>query len=215
MTVRAVACSGSAVSGPTWREPRRRRWRPSPITPVGPASASTIQAMARQAASLWMGRFPPGLPSRSTCSRARHPRAADRIAGLVLIAPAADMTADLMWDGFPEVVRQEILTAGVWRRPSLYGEPYAITRRLIEDGRKHLLLGEGVEVSCPVRILQGDSDPDVPAAHAVKVFGAIKGTDVSLSIIKGGDHRLSTPQNLTLLRETVLRLAERADGITI
>jgi pimeloyl-ACP methyl ester carboxylesterase len=113
------------------------------------------------------------------------------------------------------VVRQEILTAGVWRRPSLYGEPYAITRRLIEDGRKHLLLGEGVEVSCPVRILQGDSDPDVPAAHAVKVFGAITGPDVTLSIIKGGDHRLSTPQNLTLLRETVLRLAERDDGLAI
>jgi pimeloyl-ACP methyl ester carboxylesterase len=147
--------------------------------------------------------------------RIRNPRAADRIAGLVLIAPAADMTADLMWDGFPEVVRQEILTAGVWRRPSLYGEPYAITRRLIEDGRKHLLLGEGVEVSCPVRILQGDSDPDVPAAHAVKVFGAITGPDVTLSIIKGGDHRLSTPQNLTLLRETVLRLAERDDGLAI
>jgi pimeloyl-ACP methyl ester carboxylesterase len=147
--------------------------------------------------------------------RIRNPRAADRIAGLVLIAPAADMTSELMWDGFPEAVRQEILTAGVWRRPSLYGEPYAITRRLIEDGRKHLLLGEGVEVACPVRILQGDSDSDVPAAHAVKVFGAITGTDVSLSIIKGGDHRLSTPQNLTLLRETVLRLAERADGVTI
>lgn len=145
----------------------------------------------------------------------RIPRAAERIAGLVLLAPAADMTADLMWDVFSEEVRQEIMSEGLWQRPSLYGEPYAITRRLIEDGRKHLLLGEGIEVSCPVRILQGDSDPDVPASHAVKVFGAIRAADVTLSIIKGGDHRLSTPQNLALLRETVLRLAERADGITI
>ena len=66
-----------------------------------------------------------------------------------------------------------------------------------------------------MRILQGDADPDVPAAHAVKVFGALRGPDVTLTLIKGGDHRLSTPGNLALLRETVLRLAERSDGITI
>jgi dipeptidyl aminopeptidase/acylaminoacyl peptidase len=66
-----------------------------------------------------------------------------------------------------------------------------------------------------VRILQGDADPDVPASHAVKLFGALSGADVTLTLIKGGDHRLSTPGNLTLLRETVLRLAERADGIRI
>ena len=144
-----------------------------------------------------------------------NPQAARRIMGLVLLAPAADMTADLMWDVFPDEVRDEMNHKGVWMRPSAYGEPYAITRRLIEDGRRHLLLEEGLEVHCPVRILQGDADPDVPAAHAVKVFGALRGADVTLSLIKGGDHRLSTPGNLTLLRETVLRLAERADGITI
>jgi pimeloyl-ACP methyl ester carboxylesterase len=147
--------------------------------------------------------------------RIRNPRAADRIAGLVLLAPAADMTAELMWDVFPPEVRDELLRTGAWQRPSLYGEPYAITRRLIEDGRKHLMLNDGLDVSCPVRILQGDTDPDVPAAHAVKLFGSLRGADVTLTLIKGGDHRLSTPGNLTLLRETVLRLAERADGITI
>ena len=147
--------------------------------------------------------------------RIRNPRAAARIAGIVLLAPAADMTADLMWDQFPDSVRAELARSGVWQRPSLYGEPYAITWGLIEDGRKHLMLGEGLDVSCPVRILQGDVDPDVPAAHAVKVFGALRGNDVTLTLIKGGDHRLSTPGNLTLLRETVLRLAERSDGITI
>ena len=145
----------------------------------------------------------------------RNPRALARVAGLVLIAPAADMTADLMWDQFPDSVRAEILRTGVWQRPSLYGDPYAITARLIEDGRKHLMLKEGLELPFPVRILQGDADPDVPAAHAVKVFGALSGPDVTLTLVKGGDHRLSTPGNLTLLRETVLRLAERADGITV
>jgi len=145
----------------------------------------------------------------------RNPAAAQRIAGLVLLAPAADMTADLMWDEFPDHVRAELAAKGVWHRPSPYGEPYAITARLIEDGRRHLMLAEGLDVSCPVRILQGDSDPDVPAAHAVKVFGALRGADVTLTLIKGGDHRLSTPGNLTLLRETVLRLAERSDGLTL
>jgi pimeloyl-ACP methyl ester carboxylesterase len=147
--------------------------------------------------------------------RVRNPRAADRVAGLVLLAPAADMTADLMWDQFSGEVREEMQRTGVWQHPSLYGDPYAITLRLIEDGRKHLMLKDGVDVSCPVRILQGDADPDVPASHAVKVFGALRGADVTLTLVKGGDHRLSTPGNLALLRETALRLAERADGITI
>lgn len=145
----------------------------------------------------------------------RNPRAAQRVAGLVLLAPAADMTADLMWDAFSDEIRAEILSTGFWQRPSLYGDPYTITRRLIEDGAKHLMLKDGLDVACPVRILQGDADPDVPAAHAVKVFGALRGPDVTLTLIRGGDHRLSTPGNLTLLRETVLRLAERSDGINI
>lgn len=143
------------------------------------------------------------------------PAALHNIKGLVLLAPAADMTSDLMWNEFPDEVRRELNEKGVWMRPSVYGEPYAITRRLIEDGRRHLMLGEGLEVHCPVRILQGDEDPDVPAAHAVRVFGALRGADVTLTLIKGGDHRLSTPGNIALLRETVLRLAERSEGIEV
>lgn len=145
----------------------------------------------------------------------KAPAAAQAIKGIVLLAPAADMTEDLMWDEFPEAVRTELNDKGVWLRPSAYGEPYAITRRLIEDGRRHLMLNQGLDVACPVRILQGDADPDVPAAHAVKVFGALRGADVTLTLIKGGDHRLSTPANLSLLRDTVLRLAERSEGIGV
>lgn len=142
------------------------------------------------------------------------PEAAGRIKGLVLLAPAADMTADLMWDQFPEAVRRQITEQGVWSRPSAYGEPYQITQALIEDGRRHLMLAEGLTLHCPARILQGDADPDVPPAHAAKVFGALAGEDVTLTIIKGGDHRLSTAPQLQLLGETVLSLAERADRIS-
>ncbi|MBI2717924.1 MAG: alpha/beta fold hydrolase [Rhizobiales bacterium] len=141
-------------------------------------------------------------------------KAAARIGGLVLIAPAVDMTADLMWDIFPPEARAAIERDGVWHRPSLYGEPYPITARLIADGARHLLLEGGVDCPCPVRILQGDTDPDVPAFHAAKLFGALRGADVTLTLIKGGDHRLSSPTQLSLIRETVLALAQRADGIT-
>ena len=84
----------------------------------------------------------------------------------MLIAPAPDFTEELMWKGFSPEVQQEIETKGVWLRPSQYGEPYPITRALIEEGRNHLLLGSAIEVGCPVRILQGAQDPDVPWQHA-------------------------------------------------
>ena len=145
----------------------------------------------------------------------KNPRAAKRVCGLVLIAPAADMTADLMWDVFPASVRQELAERGITVRPSPYGESHTITARLISDGETHLMLKDGLDCACPVRILQGDSDPDVPATHAVKVFNALRGSDITLTLVKGGDHRLSSPGQLTLIRETVLRLAERADGVTL
>src|SRR5437870_5829347 len=83
------------------------------------------------------------------------------LAGLVLIAPAPDFTEELMWKGFSPEIRQQIEQQGVWFRPSEYGEPYPITRTLIEEGRNHLLLGGSIAVGCPVRILQGAQDPDV------------------------------------------------------
>lgn len=147
--------------------------------------------------------------------RRSQPKTADRVAGLILIAPAADMTADLMWDTFPPKARNAIRDKGVWMQPSSYGEPYPITAELIEDGAAHLILDKGLVASCPVRILQGEADADVPPAHALRVFESITAQDVSLTLIKGGDHRLSTPANLAAIRETVLRLAERADGIMV
>ena len=90
------------------------------------------------------------------------------LAGLVLIAPAPDFTEELMWKGFSPEVRQEIETKGVWLRPSQYGEPYPITRALIEEGRNHLLLGSAIEVGCPVRILQGAQDPGRAVAACLR-----------------------------------------------
>ena len=144
---------------------------------------------------------------------AEDPSAARRIAGLILLAPAADMTRDLMWDMFTPEIREELRERGLYNHPSAYGEPYAITLKLLQDGDHHLLLKDGLDVPCPVRILQGSDDVDVPPAHAVKTFEALRGTDVTLTFLKGGDHRLSTIVQLRIIMETVLRMAERADGI--
>lgn len=118
------------------------------------------------------------------------------LAGLVLIAPAPDFTEELMWKGFSTAVREEIETKGVWLRPSQYGEPYPITRALIEEGRNHLLLGSTIEVGCPVRILQGIQDPDVPWKHAFALAHRLPSDDAVLTMIQDGDHRLSRPQDI-------------------
>lgn len=125
------------------------------------------------------------------------------VAGLVLIAPAVDFTEALMWQRFPPKVKREIETTGVWARPSDYGEPYPITRRLIEEGREHLLLGHMIETGCPVRILQGVQDPDVPWNHAVELTSRLAQDDVVLTLVKDGDHRLSRPEDLERLIKAV------------
>jgi pimeloyl-ACP methyl ester carboxylesterase len=124
---------------------------------------------------------------------------APKLAGLVLIAPAPDFTEELMWKGFSPEIRQEIETKGQWLRPSDYGEPYPITRALIEDGRKHLVLQGAIAVGCPVRILQGAQDPDVPWQHAFALTSRLPSDDVVLTMIQDGDHRLSRPQDIARL----------------
>ncbi|MGQ0681219.1 alpha/beta hydrolase [Bradyrhizobium sp.] len=128
------------------------------------------------------------------------------LAGLVLIAPAPDFTEALMWKGFPADVREEIMTRGVWHRPSQYGDPYPITRALIEEGRNHLLLGSAIEVGCPVRILQGAQDPDVPWQHAFALAQRLPSEDVVLTMIQDGDHRLSRPQDIARIMAAVAEI---------
>jgi pimeloyl-ACP methyl ester carboxylesterase len=133
---------------------------------------------------------------RSMAAQERAPANAE-VSGLVLIAPAVDFTEELMWRRFPPEVRQEIEQNGVWARPSAYdNEPYLITRALIEEGRQHLLLGGMIETGCPVRILQGVQDPDVPWQHAIELTSRFAQDDVVLTLVKDGDHRLSRPEDI-------------------
>jgi pimeloyl-ACP methyl ester carboxylesterase len=137
---------------------------------------------------------------------ALHPSPRASLKGLVLIAPAPDFTEELMWKGFSPDVRHEIETSGMWLRPSEYGDPYPITRNLIEEGRKHLLLKGTIEVGCPVRILQGAQDPDVPWKHAFALAHRLPAEDVVLTMIQDGDHRLSRPQDIARILAAVAEM---------
>jgi pimeloyl-ACP methyl ester carboxylesterase len=122
------------------------------------------------------------------------------LSGLVLIAPAVDFTEVLMWQRFPPEIKKQLQETGSWQRPSQYSDQaYLITRQLIEEGRKHLLLGSLIETGCPVRILQGVNDEDVPWEHAVSLVSRIARDDVVLTLVKDGDHRLSRPEDIERL----------------
>src|SRR5262249_50202053 len=134
----------------------------------------------------------------------RVPRLKAALAGLILIAPAGDFTGALMWERVPARIKRGIQATGAWKRPSQYSEePYLITRGLIDDGRRHLLLGGLIETGCPVRILQGVQDPDVPWDHAVELVSRLAQDDVVLTLVKDGDHRLSRPEDIERLLAAV------------
>jgi pimeloyl-ACP methyl ester carboxylesterase len=121
-----------------------------------------------------------------------------RIAGLVLIAPAVDMTETLIWARLPGPLRDEMRRNGSIRVPSGYddGSPYLITRGLIEDGARHLFGGRLIETGCPVAIVQGLRDDEVPWRHTTALLERLASDDVVLTLIKDGDHRLSRPEDL-------------------
>jgi pimeloyl-ACP methyl ester carboxylesterase len=130
-----------------------------------------------------------------------------RIKGLILIAPAVDFTEALIWAKAPDEARRAIMEKGEWRRPSAYSsEPDRFTRALIEDGRKHLLLGGMIRTRAPTVVLQGMRDEDVPFSHALALMQRLGGDPATLTLIKDGDHRLSRPQDLELLFDALGRM---------
>jgi pimeloyl-ACP methyl ester carboxylesterase len=124
----------------------------------------------------------------------------ERVRAMVLIAPAPDFTEKLLAADIPPEGLAALAADGVWLRPSEYGDPYPITRALLEDGARWSILGgEPVPLEMPVRILQGGQDPDVPWRHALALANAIKGDDVVFTLVRDGDHRLSRPQDIARL----------------
>jgi pimeloyl-ACP methyl ester carboxylesterase len=131
-------------------------------------------------------------------------REAGRVAGLVLIAPAWDMTRALMFDRWSKKARKQFEATGVHLEPSEYSaEPYPIARALIQDGDRHLIAGRLVDVGCPVHILQGRSDREVPWQHGAALVSRLASDDVVLTLVKDGDHRLSRDEDLARLRSAI------------
>ncbi|MGB3146734.1 MAG: alpha/beta hydrolase [Paracoccaceae bacterium] len=132
----------------------------------------------------------------------------ERLAGLVTIAAAPDFTEDGMWGRFSEAERREIMERGFLEVPSDYDDkPYPITRRLIEDGRRHLVLRSPLDLPFPVRMLQGTGDAEVPVPLALRLLDHATGPDMALTLVKGVDHRFSSPACLELIARTIDEIA--------
>ncbi len=130
-----------------------------------------------------------------------------RLAGMVLIAPAVDFTQELIWPQLPEKIRREIEEKGAWTRPAdACGPSYPLTRALFQDGMANALFGGEIRTHCPVNILQGMADADVPWRHAMKLVEHLPADPATITLIRDGDHRLSRPQDLTALQKAIERI---------
>lgn len=136
--------------------------------------------------------------------------AGDRVAGLVLLAPAPDFTHDLMMPELTEAQKADLESKGYFEEPSEYSaDPNVFTRAFFDDGETNRVLTKPLDTFCPVHILQGMADPDVPYRHAQKLMEFLPKDDAVLTLVKDGDHRLSRPQDLDLLKRTVTAMADR------
>ena len=131
---------------------------------------------------------------------------AERIAALIGIAAAPDFTETLMWQAMAPEEQARLMRDGRLMAPSPYGEPYPVMRALVEDGRRHLLLQAPIPLACPVRLLHGQQDREVPWETALTLASRLHATDVRVTLVKDGDHRLSRPQDLALLRRSLAAL---------
>ena len=183
--------SGHGASGGRFEEGTISRWLEETVAVIRAATAGPQIFVGSS-----MGGYLALLAARAFAQAGE----AARLAGLALIAPAVDFTEALIWAKASKAARRAIIEQGAWARPSPYSpEPYRITRALIEDGRRHLLLGATIRTHCPVRVLQGMQDEDVPYRHAMTLVEHIAGDPVTLTLVKDGDHRLSRPEDLALL----------------
>lgn len=186
--------SGHGVSGGDFLDGSISRWL---------AESSTVIETCTDAPPVLVGSSMGGYLALLT-ALGRH-AAGNPVAGLVLLAPAVDMTERLMWEEFPGNVRAEIMDKGVWVEPSQYdpaGNP--ITRKLIEDGRNYLIMDRAtLQVGCPVHIVHGRDDPDVPLGLSLELVSRLAHDDVTLTVVHDGDHRLSREQDIALLVRVV------------
>ncbi|MDR6755345.1 pimeloyl-ACP methyl ester carboxylesterase [Mycoplana sp. BE70] len=133
----------------------------------------------------------------------------DDVAGMVLVAPAPDFTSELIEPNLTEAERASLAERGFFEEPTPYGpDPNIYTLKLIEDGRRNRVLDGVIDAGCPIHVLQGMEDPDVPYTHAVRLMEHLSCDDAVLTLIRDGDHRLSRPEDIEKLREAVSHILE-------
>lgn len=206
-TLRGVACtrfdySGHGQSGGDFQEGTVGRWL---------EEAAAVFARLTAGPQVLVGSSMGGYIALLLLRQLKQMQQAARVRALVLIAPAWDMTDRLMWNRFPESVRKSIQSDGVYLRPSQYGdEPYAITRSLIEEGRHHLIGTAPFDPGCPVHVLHGLQDLDVPWEHTLDLVAHLSGDWTTVSAVPDGDHRLSRPEDLERLTIILDRIVGQA-----
>ncbi|MGO4565748.1 alpha/beta hydrolase [Rhizobium sp. 2YAF20] len=180
--------SGHGVSGGKFTDGTISRWLEEALAVLGHAKPKRIVIVGSSMGG-WIG--------LRLAQELRKRKKGPILQGLVLIAPAADFTTDLIEPNLTEIERASLLDRGYFEERSEYSpEPNIFTRALIEDGRANRVLTGIVETGCPVHILQGMLDPDVPFSHALKLVEHLPADDVVLTLIRDGDHRLSRPQDI-------------------
>lgn len=188
--------SGHGISGGTFLDGTITRWLDEALEVF--ATTEGEQIVVGSSMGGWLALL---------LNSALRQRGIERVKAIVLVAPATDMTRDLMRETFTDAELLDLWEKGRVEQPSDYSpEPYVLTRQLIEDGDNHLMFGAPIRTHCPVAILQGGKDTDVPPAHALKLVSHLVSDPVTFTLIPDGDHRLSRDADLDLLRQTVLRL---------
>jgi pimeloyl-ACP methyl ester carboxylesterase len=190
---------GHGESGGRFADGTIGRWRSDALAVIDRLTAGPLVLVGSSMGG-WMALL---------CALAR----AERVRGLVLLAPAPDFTERLMWAQFSDDQKRQIMEQGYWARPSAYDAAgYPITKALIEEGRAWSIMDKEVPIDVPVRILHGGLDEDVPWTHSFELIGELRSKDVVWSLIKDGDHRLSRPADIKRMIGAVLATADQADS---
>lgn len=190
--------SGHGVSGGAFRDGTISRWLEEAIAVLDDMKPKSVVLVGSSMGGWIALRLVQELKKRTT---------SPKVAGIVLVAPAPDFTAELIEPNLTDKERQSLAERGYFEEHSEYSpEPNIYTRDLIEDGRRNLVMAGIIETGCPVTILQGMKDPDVPYTHALKLVEFLPADDVVLTLIRDGDHRLSRPQDIEKLKAAVRAL---------
>lgn len=187
--------SGHGASGGEFRDGTISRWLEEALAVVDAIGAARLILVGSSMGGWIALRLIQALKGRQEGAKAE---------GAVLIAPAPDFTTDLIEPSLTDAEKTSLAERGYFEEPSEYSaEPNIYTRALIEDGRRNQVMTGMIETGCPVHILQGMADPDVPYRHALKLLEFLPADDVVMTLIRDGDHRLSRPQDLARMEAAI------------